>query len=161
VIVLQLGLLWSAEPYPIAFYNPLVGGTQAAERTMMLGWGEGLDQAARYLNAQPDSDRLVASTLYHHALRPLFRGQTQRILEPLTPDYLIVYVNMDQRNLIPVGIQRLLLGREPEFTARVNGFVYALVYRLPRGVPISAPGQAPQFVPTDEEPEDEGEDGDE
>ena len=157
VIALQLWMVWSVQPYPIAFYNPLVGGAAAAERTLMLGWGEGLDQVAHYLNAQPGSNRLIASTLYHHALRPLFRGQTQRIVASMSPDYFVVYVNMEQRQLVPAGIRRLIQDRPPEWTAQVNGFDYAHIYRLPRGVPVNAPGVAPELLPTDGEPEVEPE----
>ena len=155
-VAMQSGLLWSAYPYPLAYYNPLLGGIAGAERAMMIGWGEGLEQVAWYLNRQSGADRLVASTLYHHALRPLFRGKTQRIVEPLSPDYFVVYVNMAQRSLTPPGIDLLIQGREPEFTARVHGIEYAWVYRVPSGVQILSPGQAPQQAPDDEQPDTEG-----
>src|SRR5262249_12555155 len=48
VLVVQLALFWRSQPYPIASYNPLLGGTPVAERMLMLGWGEGLEQVARY-----------------------------------------------------------------------------------------------------------------
>ena len=44
-------------PYALAYYNPLVGGGPAASRVLLVGWGEGLDQVAAYLNAQPSSER--------------------------------------------------------------------------------------------------------
>jgi len=156
VFAVQGLLLWSAYPYPIAFYNPLLGGVAGAQRVMMVGWGEGLDQVAAYLNRRPGSDRLVASTLYHHALRPLFRGRTQRIVEPLSPDYFIVYVNMAQRRLVPRGIQGLIEGRTPEFTARVAGAEYAWVYRVPAGVPTTVPGQPSERLPDDDDSDDDG-----
>lgn len=147
-------LLGTAYPYPIAAYNPLLGAGAGAQRVMMVGWGEGLEQVAAYLNRQPNSDRLVASTLYHHALRPLFRGQTVRIVEPVSPDFFVVYVNMAQRDLIPPGIRLLIAGRLPDFTARVHGVDYAWVYRLPPGISTTPPGQAPESLP-DEVPDDE------
>jgi len=36
-------------PYYLAAYNPLLGGTDAAEEVMNLGWGEGVDAAARWV----------------------------------------------------------------------------------------------------------------
>jgi hypothetical protein len=119
---------------------------------MMVGWGEGLEQVATYLNRQPDAERQVASTLYHHALRPLFRGKTQRIVEPLSPDYFVVYVNMAQRDLIPPGIDVLIQGRIPEHIVRIHGVEYARVYRLPAGVPV----QAPTVLPDDDSTDTEG-----
>ena len=50
--------LASTYPYPLAFYNPLLGGGPAAQRTVMIGNGEGLDQAARWLADQPDAANL-------------------------------------------------------------------------------------------------------
>lgn len=41
----------SAYPYYLSYYNPLLGGTQAAERAMLVGWGEGMDQVARFIKA--------------------------------------------------------------------------------------------------------------
>jgi hypothetical protein len=155
-IAAQGVLLWSAYPYPIAFYNPALGGVAGAQRVMLVGWGEGLDQVAAYLNGRRGSDRLVASTLYHHALRPLFRGRTQRIVEPVSPDYFVVYINMAQRQLIPRGIQDLIQGRDPELIVRVHGVEYAWVYRLPPGLPTIAPGQPlERFLDGDAPDEDE------
>jgi len=154
-LALQGALLCASYPYPIAFYNPLLGGVAGAQRVLMVGWGEGLEQVASYLNRQPNADRLVASTLYHHALRPLFRGKTVRIVQAVSPDYFIVYVNMGQRDLIPQGIRPLMAGRPPEFTVRVHGIDYAWVYRLPPGIPITVPGEAPDTLPDDEELDDE------
>ena len=154
-------LLWQAHPYPIAFYNPLLGGAAGAERAIMLGWGEGLEQSAAYLNAQPDAERLVASTHYHHVLRPMFRGTTVRTGEYLSergddaralqPDYFVLYVNMAQRDLVPTGVRRVMAAGPPVHTAFVHGVEYARVYRVPVGLelgPPSAPGVS-------DEPEEE------
>ena len=43
----------STYPYYLSYYNPLLGGGPAAQRTVMVGNGEGLDQVAEWLNAQP------------------------------------------------------------------------------------------------------------
>ena len=44
-------------PYYLSYYNPLLGGGPAAQRTVMVGNGEGLDQVAAWLNAQPERRR--------------------------------------------------------------------------------------------------------
>jgi hypothetical protein len=118
----------------------------------LLGWGEGLDQVAAYLNRQPNAERLTVSTLYHHALRPQFRGRTVRIVEPVTPDYYVQYVNMAQRQLAPPGIQRLLESRQPEHIVRIHGIEYAQIYRLPPGLPLEPSELRP--LPGDDEPEE-------
>lgn len=137
LVAVQASQAWMAYPYPLAYYNPLLGGVHTAQRALMLGWGEGLEDAAAYLNRQPNAERLVATTLYHHALRPLFRGKTVRIVEPVSPDYFVLYVNMAQRELIPPGIRTLMLGRAPEYTVRIHGIEYVQVYRLPSGIPLT------------------------
>jgi len=40
-------------PYYLTYYNPAVLGWWWAPQTILVGWGEGLDQAAAYLNRQP------------------------------------------------------------------------------------------------------------
>ena len=155
-IAVQGVLLWSAYPYPIAAYNPLLGGAAGAQQVMMIGWGEGLEQVAAYLNRQPDAERLAASTLYHHALRPFSCGKTERIVEPRSPNYVVVYINMAQRDLAPPELGSLIAGRMPEFTARINVVEYAWVHRVPRGLPTTAPGHVPGQLPEDDEPDDVG-----
>ena len=95
--------LWlvSSYPYPIAAYNPLLGGTTVARQAIMVGWGEGLEQAADYLNGLPSSGRLTTSTQYHHVLRLVFNGRTVRVPSSRPVDYYVVYVNMVQRNTVP------------------------------------------------------------
>ena len=48
----QAGWLVMSYPYPIAAYNPLLGGTAVARQAIMVGWGEGIDQAAASLPRQ-------------------------------------------------------------------------------------------------------------
>jgi hypothetical protein len=151
VVGVQAFLAWTAYPYPLAYYNPLLGGASTAHRALMLGWGEGLEEVAAYLNRQPNAERMVASTLYHHALRPLFHGKTVRIVEPVSPDYFVVYVNMAQRDLIPPGLRQLMGSMQPEYTARIHGIEYAQVYRLPSGIPLAPVEPGP--MQEGEEPE--------
>jgi len=129
-IGMQITLLWQSYPYPIAFYNPLLGGAAGAERAIIVGWGEGLEQTAGYLDQLPGAERLAVSTNYHHVLRPLFRGATAPIREPTRLDYFVVYVNMAQRGLIPPAVEQAMSEGPPEFTAIVNEVEYAWVYRV-------------------------------
>ncbi len=47
-------------PYYFSYYNPLLGGSRKAPEVMQIGWGEGIDQAARYLNAKPNAKQLTS-----------------------------------------------------------------------------------------------------
>lgn len=125
--------LWLATsyPYPLAAYNPLLGGTTVASQTIMVGWGEGLEQAAAFLSSQPGSSRQTASTQYHHVLRFLFDGRTVRVPSNQPVDYYVVYVNMVQRNTVPLPVRQAMASTSPVFTATVHGVPFAWVYRGP------------------------------
>ena len=128
--MIQSLLLWQAEPYPISAYNPLVGGEDGARRVLMVGWGEGLDQVAEYLNAQPGAESMVVKTHYHHVLRPMFIGSTVRVPDTTPVNYFVVYINMAQRVIIPPTVVQLMALVPPDYTALVNGHAYAWVYRV-------------------------------
>jgi hypothetical protein len=125
--------LWLATsyPYPLAAYNPLLGGMTMASQTIMVGWGEGLEQAAAFLSSQPGSSRQTASTQYHHVLRFLFDGRTVRVPSNQPVDYYVVYVNMVQRNTVPLPVRQAMASTSPVFTATVHGVPFAWVYRGP------------------------------
>jgi hypothetical protein len=106
----------------------------------MVGWGEGLDQVADFLNAQPGAENMVAKTHYHHVLRSMFRGNTVRVPDPTPVNYFVVYVNMAQRLIIPPTVVQLMHMVPPDFTAYVNGRPYAWVYRVD-GVVEAVPGE--------------------
>lgn len=150
----QVVLLARVWPYPIAYYNPLAGGPARAQQLIMVGWGEGLEQVAAYLNDLPDAASLFVVTNYNHVVRPHFVGTTaamapyllaeaRRGLPP--PDYLVLYVNAVQRRQISPEVARAEQAGAPVFVAYVNGLPYAWVYRLPRtgprpdGPPVPAP----------------------
>jgi hypothetical protein len=123
--------LISSYPYPLAAYNPLFGGTSVASRTIMVGWGEGLEQAATFLNSQDSPGRLTISSQYHHVLRLLFDGRTVRVPSSRPVDYYVVYVNMVQRNTVPIPVRQVMATTPPVFIATVNGVPFAWVYRGP------------------------------
>lgn len=143
---LQAGLLWRSQPYPLAFYNPLFGGAATAEQVILVGWGEGLEQAAAYLNRRPDAARLTLATSYNHVVRPRFRGTTISIATPETADYYLLYINTVQRQQLAPAVIQAMEEETPEFVAQVNGRPYAWLYRAPavlREAPPSTPRSDP------------------
>jgi hypothetical protein len=144
IVAVQVVLLARVWPYPIAYYNPLAGGAERARQLIMVGWGEGLEQAAEFLNGLPDAESLYVATSYNHVVRPRFVGTTLPIAPytedgtnpPLTaPDYIVVYVNAWQRRQISPEVARAETIGQPVFVANVNGLPYAWVYRIPRTGP--------------------------
>lgn len=127
----QVLLVASVQPYPLSFFNPLLGGIGTARQAMIVGWGEGTDQVAAYLDQQPDASEIVVVSLYNDLIQPKFAGTAVPPWEWQRADYLADYVNMDQRNLVPGPLQRLVREEQPVFVARINGLEYARVYRIP------------------------------
>ena len=158
-VVGQAAMFVASEPYPIAAYNPLAGGASRAGRVIMLGWGEGLEQVAAYLNRQPNAQHLLVATNYIHVVRPRLSGAAVSINlyfdnepddPPPTPDYVVLYINSVQRGQIPPIARRAIRAGPPAFVAYVNGQEYAWVYAVPESEPrITAP------IPTDDASERE------
>ena len=91
-------------PYYLSAYNALVGGPWLAQRVLLVGWGEGLEQAAYYLNEQPDVQDTDVSLFYYRDFVTFFEGTTQKLEDdnPDNPvpwqgaDHVVFYVNQVQ-----------------------------------------------------------------
>lgn len=119
-------------PYYFSYYNPALLGWRWAPQTMLVGWGEGLDLAADYLNRQPPGN--VAA--WYEFLFPLYyHGQTEAVVPAdnlLTADHAVLYINQVQRDIPnPNIVDYFRSRRQPEYTARINGIDYAWVYSGP------------------------------
>ncbi|HJW89455.1 MAG TPA: phospholipid carrier-dependent glycosyltransferase, partial [Anaerolineales bacterium] len=139
----QLLLLRQHFPYYLTYYNPLMGGSRKAEEVMMIGWGEGLNQAAVYLRSIPDIRNRTILSWYSLAFNWYslsFRFEAEPIPFPgdlrgsqgvnlQAADYLVLYANQWQRR-IPGELFDLLAGQEPEKTIWIDGIEYARIYHL-------------------------------
>ena len=126
----QFFLLWPTRPYYISYYNPVLGGGKAASQVLLVGWGEGLDQAAAYLNARPDAANLLVGTSTWFSFQPFFRGRALRLGELPSlaePDYYLIYSNAAQRGL-PSEIAQYLSRCHPERVIAHNGIEYVRIY---------------------------------
>jgi 4-amino-4-deoxy-L-arabinose transferase-like glycosyltransferase len=127
-VVLQALVSLPYAPYFLAYENPLLGGPRVAARVLPVGWGEGVDQAAAYLNGLEGADNMyvVASAMAHFA--PLFVGESLPLNGENLPlaDYLIVSAGDVQVN--SGEIETLLAGDEPVHTVRLGNLDYAWVY---------------------------------
>jgi hypothetical protein len=107
---------------------------------MMIGWGEGLDQAGRYLESLPQADSLQVMTNYPDgSVSYFFDGKlrdwlsTWKGVEALRDrgvDFLVLYIGQRQRQNPDQNMMDFFAGQIPEFTARINGIDYAKVYNL-------------------------------
>lgn len=143
----QAALVASVQPYPLSFYDPLLGGASAARQAVLVGWGEGLDQIAAYLDRQPDAAALTVATMYADVVPAQFRGAGVPLRDWPQADYLVDYVNMEQRQVVPEPLRTAIRGEEPLYTARINGLDYAYLYRIPPELRASAAPAGPAPSP--------------
>lgn len=127
-LLFQAGLVFSYHPYYIAYYNPLLGGSSRAPEVLPVGWGEGMDRVAQYLNQQKDAEGLRVASGGMPGLGPLFVGQTVPSTEDslVTADYVVLYIS-DWQNESP--LVSVFAGEQPKYAVRLHGIDYAGVYR--------------------------------
>jgi hypothetical protein len=112
---------------------------------MMIGWGEGLDQAARYLNGLPNADQLrVATWVWNGTFSYFFKGHIfSRGFSPdttgrrqwLSTDYCVIYINQRQRGRLPRALLEYVDSLQPVSVVRIQGLDYAQIYDL-RDAPL-------------------------
>jgi 4-amino-4-deoxy-L-arabinose transferase-like glycosyltransferase len=144
VILIQLAGALQTFPYYLTYYNPLMGGNKKAPEVMMIGWGEGLDQAARYLNAKPDSNTLRVQSWY--PVGPFsffFDGKTINKDYVANPewlekaDYYVLYFHQWQRERPSKAFMRYFDQQVPEYIVNIDGLEYARIYSKDALIPLS------------------------
>jgi hypothetical protein len=128
--IVGLQMFWSLKtfPYYFTYYNPLMGGTSKAPEVMQIGWGEGIDQAARYLNNKPNAEQLRVGSWYSiGSFSYYFSGRAQTLNN--NADYAVIYIHQWQR-YTPKKMLDDLSGKSPEHTIWINGIEYIRIYKL-------------------------------
>ncbi|MCB0169480.1 MAG: hypothetical protein KDJ97_02915, partial [Anaerolineae bacterium] len=136
--LLQLVLILPTYPYYFTYYNRLLGGGPKAAEMIIVGWGEGLDEAARWLNSQPEVQNTDAVAWYSTTFEPYFDGHAiykideakiSRTPKPgLAADYVILYINQIQRQLPTTGALEFYQAAPPAHVVTLNGLDYAWIY---------------------------------
>jgi hypothetical protein len=140
VLLVHANGVASTAPYYLSYYSPLLGGATAAPDEMMVGWGEGLDQVAGYLNALPDSENIVASTeswrsplsyfLEGDARFAAFVDDPPGVFRWVNSDYYILYITPLTRNGVWPAFLEYIQDGTPVFAVELNGLEYARVYDI-------------------------------
>lgn len=145
VVVAQIGSAASDLPYGWDYYNPLRGGIASAQHHMQLGWGEGMDQAAAWIESQPGGDHATVRTQNNQVTLMYLAPPTMTVLnsgmndDPLglsawaTTDYYVSYLPQWERDLSPV-MQDQAVRYPPVDTITIDGVVFANVYDI-RAIP--------------------------
>jgi len=127
-------------PSYLTTYNPLAGGIRAAARTLPVGWGEGLEEAAAYLNDLPGSGTGHAAAWYgQNVFGAFYRGASFDLYydTPLATDlyardvdWVVTYINQEQRGLVDSSVAARL--DAPLHSVTRSGVTLASVYAWPK-----------------------------
>ncbi len=128
-LLVQVGLTVQTYPYYMSYYNPVMGGPTKAENVMFIGWGEGLDQAARYLNRTVDLDQVTVASWYERGPFSFFYdGPTQSNRYIWEADYSVIYNHQWQRELPNRRMMAYFDTLAPIYTVDINGIDYVEIY---------------------------------
>ncbi len=140
-VILQAMLILPTYPYYFSYYNQLLGGAPTAAQYIQVGWGEGLNEAADYLNSLPNANSRKVVSWYSTTFEPYFHGQTiykideskiSRSPKPgLAADNVVFYINQTQRDLPSDGALAYFRQSPPIYTVMLNGLEYGWVYPAP------------------------------
>lgn len=136
----QLDGIAQTGPYYLSYYSPLMGGAVDAPESMMVGWGEGFDQVADYLNAQPNpGDIVVATEAWRTPLAYFLDGSARfaafvddpgGIFRWAVSDYYLLSITPLSRNGVWPDLLALISEKTPELTVTLNGLDYAWLYDI-------------------------------
>jgi 4-amino-4-deoxy-L-arabinose transferase-like glycosyltransferase len=139
IFALQLVLLFPYHPHYLTYYNPLFGGAVAAQNIFMIGQGEGLEQAAQWLNQSPSVKEIKVASWYSRYFSSYFHGQVLPIdkripsgIQPWTQaNRVVFYKNQLQRQLPEPKMLAYFAKQQPLYTVRLQNIDYAWVYPAP------------------------------
>jgi hypothetical protein len=145
LLILQIGVSLPHYPYYLTAYNPMVGGGCLAPQVLLVGWGEGLEQVAHYLNRRSGERTIRVASWYNDCLAPFFRGRSQEFppfeqdLFRQDIDYASFYISQIQRKSRNAKSFKYFQGWEAEYTVRLKGIEYAWVYPVPKPIILQDP----------------------
>jgi hypothetical protein len=135
ILILSLnGYLVAANfPYYFTYYNPLLGGIQGAAQAVTVGWGEGLDLAAAYLNQNTDPAHTRVASWYESTFAPFYHGDSISYAKEkgkaLAGDYVIFYINQTQRRFPDEAMFDYFESRfKPKKVISLHGLDYVWIY---------------------------------
>lgn len=126
-IIIQSSLLIPITPYYHSYFNPVaLGGPTHATEILLVGWGEGNDLAAEYLNNKPGAENLTVAYQYP-GFAEYFKGKSVGMGSAPSADYIVFYVGAVQRHHNR-GLWNQYNDKEPEKIIRINEIDYCWIY---------------------------------
>lgn len=101
----------------------------------MIGWGEGLDQAASILNASPDGGRAFAwygdgCFSYFYDGTSVALDQNSSLSDLRSGDIVVLYRDQWQRHLPSAEFLAFFERLTPDHVVEIGGIEYARIYKL-------------------------------
>ncbi|OQY32525.1 MAG: hypothetical protein B6243_07360 [Anaerolineaceae bacterium 4572_5.2] len=127
ILLLAFSLLY--HPYYLAYYNPLIGGPWLAPKLTKVGWGEGMEEAAYYLNKQANAEQLRVATSYAQNFSPYFLGSTVKHHHSVTSDYVLNYIRQIQNGYPYPEYWLYYKVREPAYKLQLYGVDYLWLHQ--------------------------------
>lgn len=135
VALAALNVAWW-HPYNLIAFNQLLGGAPAGAWALRMGWGEGLQDVAAWLNRQPDIGEVVTVSTAVSSLRPYARpgvGVEFPYAGGVMPDktgYAVIYLRSQQDGGLEEPFRTIAARQDPVFTLTIKGVPYAWVYEV-------------------------------
>jgi hypothetical protein len=136
--VIQTAALVAHYPYYLTFFNPLVGGASNAQRVLMIGNGEGLDQAAQWFNQTFSPRSITVGSWYSPSFKPYSDQSTVEIGRKMEDErdrrwlyesnYVVFYINQLQRQLPSSEAVAYFTAQPPVHTVNLHGVDYVQIY---------------------------------
>lgn len=118
-------------PYYLSYYNPVMGGAEKAPEVMFIGWGEGLDEAARYLNESTDVAQTSVASWYERGPFSFFYdGPSASNRYIWEADYAVIYNHQWQRELPSRRMLAYFDQLTPEQSIPIDGLEYVRIYNM-------------------------------
>jgi len=130
---IQLVITLPHYPHYLTYYNPLLGGIHVAKKILLVGWGEGYEQAAAYLNAKPNAEELQVNMPAFPVFAPQFDGSTLSMEQysDWGSDYVMFYLAHVQRQRYGKLMTKYLYNPRvaPEKVFSLHGVDYIWLYQ--------------------------------
>jgi hypothetical protein len=135
--LMGLFYLVKLHPHPTTYFNPVVNAAKPAQQILPIAWGEGLKEAADYLNQKDNSAKIFVGCDYNYLLDNYFQGNVialkYDLYEPGTLrylDYLVITLDAIQKGTLRLDQEVLdyINNHQPEYEVVLNGIPYVYVY---------------------------------
>ncbi len=139
LIATQLIFTITSYPYVLTYYNPLLGGYAKAAELIPVGRGEGLEQAAAWINAQPDAQQATITPYYENVTNYYLTGTSldwpKDGKKQILADYVVFYITQTQRQIPYSGLVTYFQEKIPAYVVSYGKTPYVWVYK--REAPIN------------------------